>query len=177
LEAQNERLEEFSSVLSHDLRNAVNVAQGHLELARETGEDRHFDAVDRALGRIAELTDDLLALARTGAPVSDSEAVHLAGIAGECWATVPTDDATLVVDTDRTVSGNELRLKQLFENLFRMRSNTAASRSPSPSATSPTGPGSTWRTTGRASRRPTASGRSRAVTRAGPVTRASGWPS
>ena len=119
LEAQNERLEEFSSVLSHDLRNPVNVAQGHLELARETGEDRHFDAVDRALGRIAELTDDLLALARTGAPVSDSEAVHLAGIAGECWATVPTDDATLVVDTDLTVSGNELRLKQLFENLFR----------------------------------------------------------
>jgi len=119
LAAQNERLEEFSSVLSHDLRNPLNVAQGHLELARATGGDEHFDAVDRALGRIGELTDDLLALARAGTPMADAEDIHLAELVGECWATVLTDGATLVVDTDLVMSADRLRLKQLFENLFR----------------------------------------------------------
>jgi signal transduction histidine kinase len=119
LAAQNERLEAFSSVLSHDLRNPLNVAQGHLELARATGADQHFDAVDRALGRISELTDDLLALARTGASMGDAEDVHLAELVGECWATVVTEGATLVVDTDQLLSADRLRLKQVFENLFR----------------------------------------------------------
>ncbi len=35
LERQNERLEEFTSVVSHDLRNPLNVAEGRLELAKE----------------------------------------------------------------------------------------------------------------------------------------------
>ena len=118
LEAQNERLEEFSSVLSHDLRNPVNVAQGHLALARETGDDKHFAAADRALGRIQELTDDLLALARAGTSADNAEALHLAELVGECWASVLTADATLVVDADLTVSADRLRLKQLLENLF-----------------------------------------------------------
>jgi PAS domain S-box-containing protein len=34
LARQNERLEEFASVVSHDLRNPLNVAEGQLELAR-----------------------------------------------------------------------------------------------------------------------------------------------
>lgn len=43
LKQQNERLEEFASVISHDLRNFLNVAQGHLEFARERGGEQHFD--------------------------------------------------------------------------------------------------------------------------------------
>ncbi|MFB6186062.1 MAG: histidine kinase dimerization/phospho-acceptor domain-containing protein, partial [Halobacteriaceae archaeon] len=35
LERQNGRLERFANVLSHDLRNPLNVAQGRLELAQE----------------------------------------------------------------------------------------------------------------------------------------------
>ncbi|PSP69743.1 hypothetical protein BRC79_03670 [Halobacteriales archaeon QH_8_67_27] len=38
LERQNERLERFASVVSHDLRNPLNVATGRLELARKTGD-------------------------------------------------------------------------------------------------------------------------------------------
>jgi len=32
---QNERLEEFARVVSHDLRNPLNVAQGRMTLAQE----------------------------------------------------------------------------------------------------------------------------------------------
>ncbi|MFC6723607.1 GAF domain-containing protein, partial [Halobium palmae] len=62
LARQNERLEEFAGVVSHDLRNPLNVADGYLELAREEGDDRYFDRVGDALDRMGELIDDLLAL-------------------------------------------------------------------------------------------------------------------
>ncbi len=45
LEEQNSRLEEFASVVSHDLRNPLNVANGHLELAQETGDLEHLDEI------------------------------------------------------------------------------------------------------------------------------------
>jgi PAS domain S-box-containing protein len=42
LERQNDRLEEFASVLSHDLRNPLGVATGYLDRAHETGEAADF---------------------------------------------------------------------------------------------------------------------------------------
>lgn len=37
LQEQNARLEKLASIVSHDLRNPLNVAQGRLEMAQETG--------------------------------------------------------------------------------------------------------------------------------------------
>ncbi|MFC6725201.1 PAS domain S-box protein, partial [Halobium palmae] len=45
LKRQNEQLDAFASVVSHDLRNPLNVASGFLDLARETGDPDHFDRV------------------------------------------------------------------------------------------------------------------------------------
>jgi len=59
LEAQNERLEQFASMVSHDLRNPLSVASGNLELYRETGEESRLETIDTALTRIQELITDL----------------------------------------------------------------------------------------------------------------------
>jgi len=56
LEAQNERLEQFASMVSHDLRNPLSVASGNLELYRETGEESRLETIDTALTRIQETT-------------------------------------------------------------------------------------------------------------------------
>ncbi len=119
LERQNERLDRFASVVSHDLRNPLNVATGRLDLARETGDEEHLDAVDRALGRMEELIDGLLALARQGQFVGDTEPVALAEQARAAWAGVETGDATLEVGPLPTVQADGTRLTQLFENLYR----------------------------------------------------------
>jgi Bacteriophytochrome (light-regulated signal transduction histidine kinase) len=42
LERQNERLEEFAGIVSHDLRNPLGVAEGYLELAQESPESEHI---------------------------------------------------------------------------------------------------------------------------------------
>ena len=117
LRRQNERLDEFASVVSHDLRNPLQLADGRLELARAECDTEHLEHVDHALDRMDALVEDLLTLARDDETVTDTDRVDLAAVAEESWATVETADATLVVDADRTVDADESRLRQVFENL------------------------------------------------------------
>ena len=115
----NERLEEFTSIVSHDLRNPLNVAVSRLELAIEECDSEHLAHVEQAHDRMGALIDDLLTLAREGREVTDSQPVDLAELIDGCWATVETDGASLISDTDRAVRADRSRLKQVFENLFR----------------------------------------------------------
>lgn len=119
LRRQNQRLDEFASVLSHDLRNPLNVAQGRLELASEACDSEHFEPVERAHRRMESLIEDLLTLARNGKAVTDREPVDVSSIVNGCWATVDTKDATIAIEIDRTIQADESRLQQVFENLFR----------------------------------------------------------
>ncbi|MGM0447989.1 MAG: PAS domain S-box protein [Methanobacteriota archaeon] len=119
LEHQNDRLAEFAGVVSHDLRNPLEVARGRTELAREECDSEHLTAVERAHDRMTALIDDLLTLAREGDPVTDAEPVDLRRVVGSCWRTVDTGDATLRVEAEGTVVADEGRLKQLLENLIR----------------------------------------------------------
>jgi len=119
LQTKNERLEEFASIVSHDLRNPLSVAQGRLDLAREECDSEHLDHVARAHERMDTLIDDLLTLARDGEGVEETERVSLGELARECWEGVETADATLRVDTDRAISAGRSRLRQVLENLVR----------------------------------------------------------
>jgi PAS domain S-box-containing protein len=119
LQRQNERLNEFASVVSHDLRNPLNVAQGRVELAREECGSEHLDPAANALDRSLTLIDDLLTLAREGDAVGDLVSVDIAALVERCWQNVDTADATLSVEAERTIRADRSRLQQLVENLFR----------------------------------------------------------
>lgn len=119
LERKNARLKEFASIVSHDLRNPLNVLNGWLELAEGSGEADHFDRCYRAIDRMEALIDELLTLARTDERLADPETVELADLAEESWTTVATANATLTVDAERTIQADVSGLRQLFENLFR----------------------------------------------------------
>ena len=119
LRRQNERLDEFASVVSHDLRNPLSVAEGYLELTRETGDMEHLATVSDAVERMRELVDGLLRLAREGRVVGDIGSVDVSVAARAAWGSVDTGDATLAVDDDLLVEADEDRLRELFENLFR----------------------------------------------------------
>jgi PAS domain S-box-containing protein len=121
LTRQNKRLEEFAGIVSHDLQNPLSVAKGRLELARESGlgDDDHLKPAATAVDRCLELTNDLLTLAREEGSTPDLERIDLAAIVEDCWQTVETADATLVVETDRTVQADSGQLKRLLENLLR----------------------------------------------------------
>ena len=119
LRRQNERLEEFAAIVSHDLRNPLQVAAGRLELARDEHESEDLDAAADAIDRSRTLVDDLATLTREGTTRSDPEPVDLASAARECWAHVDADAARLVVDADRVVLALPGGLDRLLENLLR----------------------------------------------------------
>jgi PAS domain S-box-containing protein len=119
LEQRNERLEEFASIVSHDLRNPLNVAGGHLDLARAEHDSHHLESVAEAHDRIEALIEELLTLAREGTIALNPEAVSVAEVATASWKTVETDAATLSIDGSVTIRADESRVRQLLENLFR----------------------------------------------------------
>ena len=118
LERTNERLEQFASVVSHDLKNPLAVAEGSLEAARETGADVHFENASDALSRMSALITDVLALAREGSAVVDPDAVFLSTVASAAWTNVDTGDATFTVADDVRIRADEGRLQRLLENCF-----------------------------------------------------------
>jgi|GEM_PF-556304 len=120
LRRQTERLEQFSAVVSHDLRNPLNVLSGYLDLVEGDVERSNYEAMERAVHRMETLIDDLLMLARRGDAIGETQSVSVAAVAENAWASVRAPNATLTVadDVDR-VEADPGRLRQLFENLFR----------------------------------------------------------
>jgi signal transduction histidine kinase len=119
LAQQNERLESFTSVVSHDLRNPLSVAKGYAEIAKEETESDAVGRIDRSLNRMDTLIEDLLTMARQGETIDELEPMDLEHVARDAWSTVKTGAATLRVDGNMEFEGDPNRSRQLLENLFR----------------------------------------------------------
>lgn len=120
LERKTDQLEQFASVLSHDLRNPVSVALGYAQQAQATDDVEYVTDVLVALERIEDTIDDLLMLSREGESIDDPEVVALHDVVTDAWATSDTGDAALENEVgDDLVRADPSRLKTMFENLFR----------------------------------------------------------
>ncbi|MEZ3117312.1 ATP-binding protein [Halobaculum sp. MBLA0147] len=119
LAAQNDRLEEFASIVSHDLRNPLNVLDGSLELVATSDDPEHLERCRRSVERMETMIDELLTLARSGELRDDPAPQSLETVVRESWDQVATADATLRVEGTATIRADETRLRQLVENLLR----------------------------------------------------------
>ena len=119
LRSQKEQLDEFASVVSHDLRNPLNVAQGRAELLAEEYDSNHLPPITDALNRMEEIVSDTLTLARQGQVVADPEPIAVTNLVGSCWKNVSTEGATIEIEDQFTLLGDRSRLQHVFENLFR----------------------------------------------------------
>ena len=130
LERSNRELEQFASIVSHDLKSPLQVVRGFVELlGREAEADRidaenaqtYVSAALRGAARMDSLIDDLLAYSRAGQRPAAYGAIDLATIASEVLA----DSAALIDETDAvvtfgalpTVRGDATQLRQLLQNL------------------------------------------------------------
>ena len=117
---REERLDEFASIVAHDLRNPLNVLAGRLDLARDTDADTHFDAMERSVETMETLLEDMRDLARLGMPIQETGVVEVASVARTAWATIEgTDEATLdLAEGLPTIEADEDRLERLLVECF-----------------------------------------------------------
>ncbi|MFC7058001.1 sensor histidine kinase [Halovenus salina] len=122
--AREQRLSKFASVVSHDLRNPLDVALGRAEMLPEIADvseenHAHLEEIYDSLTHMEQLIQDVLTLSQEAHESAETEPLELAAVARDAWENVATGEATLTVRTDVTVLAHRTRLLRLFENLFR----------------------------------------------------------
>ncbi|MFC3959027.1 histidine kinase N-terminal 7TM domain-containing protein [Halovivax cerinus] len=118
LVTQNEYLDEFAEIVSHDLQGPLMSIKGNADLALSTGSVEHVTHVLDAVDRTNQLVDDLLQIARTGRRIEELEPVALGDLSRSAWGRVWSPDAELVVETEQTILADPDRVRQLLGNLF-----------------------------------------------------------
>lgn len=120
LELRTERLEEFASLISHELRNPLSIASGYARLARDgqAAPETALAEIDDALDRMGTLVDKLHRL--TSLSTADGvDPVDIGTAAEKSWNSVPASEATLeVADALPTVAANPDHIRSLFDQLF-----------------------------------------------------------
>jgi PAS domain S-box-containing protein len=133
----NARLEEFAYTAAHDLREPLRAISAYTELLIEEmkleGDARQMAGfIVDGTARMSRLIDDLLSFASTGVdapprPVDLQLAVALA--IQNLALDITESDATITVDLLPVVSGNEIHMVRLFQNLI---GNAVKYRGPEP---------------------------------------------
>lgn len=118
LQAQNKRIDEFASFVSHDLQSPISVVDGRIELALETGDLAHLERAKTAIDRIDSLREDLVATLRSREIVTSREPVDVAAAFADAWRlSDPPSAATYDVVDDPTVEADPDAMQRLFVNL------------------------------------------------------------
>lgn len=117
LKAANQRLETFASILSHDLRNPLEIAEIHTTLAQR-GDDDALETVEQAHGRIEDMIEDILLLLREDGGVNP-EPLPIRPIVEQAWEAVPTGDVELEIAVEGDIIADRTALARALGNLFR----------------------------------------------------------
>jgi signal transduction histidine kinase len=121
LERENDELQEFAKVLSHDLRNPLNGALAFVGAMEDEGvSDEYLGRVRKSLLRMERMTDELLTIARENQTVEDPEEVAFTTVVERAWQTSKADHTALSIQGPLGgIYADDDRLLRLFENLFR----------------------------------------------------------
>lgn len=117
LERQTKQINQFVTMLSHDLRNPLNVADGYLDMAEESGDGENFEKVRDALERMEEIVESMLKLAKDAKELKKQE-FEIGEVAEEAWNYEYLSSAQLVNNLDLKVRANRNQILHLFENLY-----------------------------------------------------------
>lgn len=112
--------EAVAHVVSHDLRNPLDVAKAHLRVARDERDGEHLQKVAGAHDRMEQIIHDVLTLARGASAVEPEPSVDLEARLQTAWESVATEHGTLCVDSSLPETrADGRRVERLFENLLR----------------------------------------------------------
>ena len=134
LQQKNELLDEFASVVSHDVATPLGVIENKARLIEVTGETGHAADIYDASERVQKLVDELRHLAQAGEEIGDTEPVELEGVTRDAWESVAASRTDLTVADSKPIDADPVRLRQLLENLLE---NSVEHGSTSPDSQAP----------------------------------------
>lgn len=112
------RLERIATTLAHDFAGPLTVARGSIELAEETGDDKHFDRASKAIDRIEQLVNGIERMARSDGEFPREQVVELRPIIQSIWPTINHEGTTIEIVESRSLLADEHALAQLVTNLL-----------------------------------------------------------
>ena len=125
IQQQNDQFDDFAEAITHELRNALQILDGHIEIVRsqETlganqSTTNSLDAAGRMTDRMTRLVSDLTTLARFGHATEKLTAVDCDTVARQAIVSVSGEEVELTVNAG-TIEADKARLERLFEKLFR----------------------------------------------------------
>lgn len=125
LEQSNQELEHFAFIASHDLQaplRKINIFAGKLQhLAGMEGQDT-ARRMQGAVAKMQQLVSDLLILSRVNRKGKPFQAVNLnqiiASVVDDLEVNIKEQQAHLIIDELALVYGDDMQLRQLFQNLL-----------------------------------------------------------
>jgi signal transduction histidine kinase len=118
IEHQLAQLNQFGSILSHDLSTPLSTLQGRLELARETGDTSHLKDAARAAQRVQEITDEVSTMMQGVDIVDDIVELDFESEVRGVWESLQTAGASLTIEGTGTIRADKSAFKRLLENLL-----------------------------------------------------------
>lgn len=124
IQQQKSQLDDFAEAITHELRNTLNILEGHLEFARSrnTGSEamsgmENLETATRMTDRMKRLISDLATLAQFGHPAEETTTVDIEEVTEGALAAVGGQRNELTVQAE-AIQANNIRLQMLFEKLF-----------------------------------------------------------
>jgi PAS domain S-box-containing protein len=128
LERSNAELEQFASVVSHDLQQPLSVVSSYLEMLGDSSrgklsaeEESYLDRAAAAAVRVQDMVDAVLSYARVDSRGGEFRSVDLATVLEEVkaslWKEITCARAEITNDPLPTVQADESQMKQLLSNL------------------------------------------------------------
>lgn len=125
LRAKNKKLDQFTSVITHDLRNPLGVAKGYTNLLIDNIDEdsdlmRYADESISSIDRMEEIITNMLTLTKSGDITGVKKEIDLGSVISDAWKNIESRNATIENNlTEVRVDGDKSSLQQCFENVLR----------------------------------------------------------
>lgn len=119
LKRQIDRLEEFTGVVSHDLRSPLNAAKGRAEIIEMKHDIEDAKSLQSSLERMEEIIEDTLILAKQGKTVDKTEEVSIEELVESVKGSIELGESKITIENNFSFYCDKKRTLHIFENLVR----------------------------------------------------------